>query len=140
MTQSSFVVILCTVGLFIHTQQAFAAKTSTIAERLKPVGQVHIKKLSKAKLVAKASATPLSGKEIYANNCTTCHQDGVAGAPKLGDAAEWDKRKKDKSIEGLVKNAIQGVGFMPPKGTCMDCSDADIEAAVKFMLGGKVEK
>jgi cytochrome c5 len=24
---------------------------------------------------------------------------------------------------------------MPPKGTCLSCTDADIEAAVKFMVG-----
>jgi cytochrome c5 len=74
------------------------------------------------------------GKEIYDTKCFTCHASGVAGAPKLGDKAEWDKRLKEQGMDGIMKVVINGRGAMPPKGTCMDCSDEDLKKAVEYML------
>jgi cytochrome c5 len=37
-------------------------------------------------------------------------------------------------IDALVASAKKGKNAMPPMGTCMDCSDAELKAAIEFML------
>jgi cytochrome c5 len=63
-----------------------------------------------------------------------CHRDGVAGAPKFRNAEEWGLRSSKKNIEALTASAIKGLNAMPAKGTCQDCSDADIKAAIQYMV------
>ncbi|MDW3125150.1 cytochrome c5 family protein, partial [Vibrio sp. 1974] len=36
----------------------------------------------------------------------------------------------------LVKHALEGFNAMPAKGTCMDCSDDEIIAAIDHMIDG----
>lgn len=74
-----------------------------------------------------------SGKEVYSSNCTACHDTGAAGAPKVGDKASWGDRL-DKGKETLYENAINGIRAMPPMGTCSDCSKAEIQNAVDYMI------
>ena len=73
------------------------------------------------------------GKEIYDTKCFTCHASGVAGAPKFGDKAAWEPRIAT-GMDAIMKVVINGKGAMPPKGTCMDCSDADLKAATEYMI------
>jgi cytochrome c5 len=54
-------------------------------------------------------------------------------APKTGNKADWAPRVK-RGIVDLVKVAISGTGAMPPKGTCMDCSDDELKAAIEHMI------
>jgi cytochrome c5 len=35
----------------------------------------------------------------------------------------------------LLQHSINGFNAMPPKGTCFTCSDADLQAAVEYMVG-----
>ncbi len=82
-----------------------------------------------------ADAAPeadIDGAKVYQNACMACHASGAAGAPKL-DAASWTERLP-KGEEELVNNAINGIGAMPPKGGQMQLSDAEILAAVQYML------
>jgi cytochrome c5 len=83
-----------------------------------------------------AAQTP---EQTYQTKCMACHGTGAAGAPKVGDEAAW-KARAEKGIDTLVKNAISGVNAMPPKGMCMDCSDADIKAVVEYMISQSVKK
>ena len=55
-------------------------------------------------------------------------ETGAAGAPKTGDAAAWAPRIA-KGMDTLYGNAINGVGAMPAKGLCADCSDDEINEA-----------
>jgi cytochrome c5 len=70
---------------------------------------------------------------VYDQTCHLCHGAGVAGAPKLGDKAGWAPRIK-QGMDTLVQDAIKGKGAMPPKGGNASLSDADIRAAVEFMV------
>lgn len=79
------------------------------------------------------AATADAGKKIYDSACMACHSTGAAGAPKTGDKAEWAKRLQ-KGADTLNANAIKGIGAMPPKGGAASASDADIKAAVDYML------
>jgi len=80
-----------------------------------------------------SSALALSGKEIYDTKCFVCHATGVANAPKLGDAAAWAPRIA-QGMDVLMQSAIDGKNnVMPPRGTCMECSDDDLKAAIEYM-------
>lgn len=84
---------------------------------------------------AQATAKPDAGqgKAIYDKACAACHAAGVAGAPKIGDKAAWAPRLKS-GADALHASAIKGKGAMPPKGGNPGLSDADVKAAVDFML------
>jgi cytochrome c5 len=80
-----------------------------------------------------APAAAAAGEAIYNKACIACHAVGVAGAPKLGDAAAWEPRIA-KGIDALLQSAINGLNAMPPRGTCMDCSDDDLRNGIEFMI------
>jgi len=81
---------------------------------------------------APGSATG-SGKSTFDGVCTACHATGVAGAPKLGDKAAWAPRLK-AGKDALYNTALHGKGTMPPKGGNPALSDADVKAAVDYMV------
>jgi len=74
------------------------------------------------------------GRNIYEQHCVICHEDGVAGAPKFRSDHDWQSRIKEKNLEALTRSAIKGLNAMPPKGTCQECRDQDIEAAIAYMV------
>ena len=107
-----------------------------ISERLTPPGSVCIEGTDCAAATASvtaASSGPRSGGTVYKNACAACHDSGAAGAPKLGDVAAWAPRI-GKGIDVLYANAINGIGGMPAKGLCMDCSDDEMDATVDYMV------
>jgi len=68
----------------------------------------------------------------YAASCSACHAYAVAGAPKTGDAAQWEP-KLAKGMEALVSSVRNGLGVMPPGGLCTTCSDDDYKALITYM-------
>jgi cytochrome c5 len=91
--------------------------------------------------VAVAAAAPAAGggdaakgKSVYESSCAACHAAGVAGAPKPGDKAAWAPRLKTGK-DALYAAVIKGKGAMPPKGGNMSLADADIKAAVDYLMG-----
>ncbi len=87
-----------------------------------------------ALLAASAHAQELTkGKLVYQASCAACHTSGLAGAPKLGDIAAWAPRVS-AGTGPVYTNAIKGKGAMPPKGGNASLPDADLRAAVDFML------
>lgn len=74
-----------------------------------------------------------AGKTIYQMNCAACHTSGAAGAPKLGDDEAWSPRIS-RGMPTLYAGAIRGKGGMPPKGGQAGLSDADVRAAVDFIV------
>lgn len=83
---------------------------------------------------ADVSAADLGkGKSVYGTACFACHGTGAAGAPKLGDKAAWAPRIA-QGMEMLYSSSINGKGAMPPKGGRLDLSDADVKAAVAYMV------
>jgi len=81
-----------------------------------------------------AQAAGRSGEEIYNKTCKVCHEAGIAGSPKFGDKAAWEPRIA-KGMDALMASAVTGTAKgMPPKGTCMDCDDAELKGAIEFMV------
>ncbi|WP_071873142.1 c-type cytochrome [Atopomonas hussainii] len=119
---------------------AQAASNDDIAARIKPVGEVCIQgeecKGAAVAAVAASASGPRSGEDVVAKSCNACHGAGVLGAPKVGDSADW-KARADKAggLDTLLQHAINGINAMPPKGTCGDCSDDELMAAIKHMSG-----
>ena len=85
------------------------------------------------KPAAGGAAAASSGKSVHDATCMVCHGVGVAGAPKTGDKAAWAPRLK-QGTPALYEAALKGKGAMPPKGGNMSLSDADVKAAVDFMV------
>ena len=112
-------IILVIIAINLTSEDAEFKPDEVVLENIKPVGQVY--------------AGPKSGDEIYNSSCAACHATGAAGAPKLGDTAAWAPRIA-QGMDALVSNAINGLNAMPPKGLCMTCSDADLKAAVEYMV------
>ena len=78
-------------------------------------------------------ANAAEGQKIYQQACFACHATGAAGAPKLDDKAAW-KDRLAKGNDTLYKHAINGFNAMPAKGGRADLSDADVKAAVDYMV------
>jgi cytochrome c5 len=77
------------------------------------------------------------GQKIYDATCRLCHGNGLAGAPKLDDSSSWEIRLH-QGLSQVYTHAINGFvgqyGVMPPKGGKTDLTDAEVKAAVDFML------
>ena len=74
--------------------------------------------------------------EKYNKSCAACHATGAAGAPKTGDADAWASRL-EKGSEALVASVTNGMGAMPPKGMCYDCSNEDYAALIEYMAAAQ---
>lgn len=101
------------------------------AEPAKPQAQAQAPAAPAAAPAKPAAAA--EGKPVYEKVCSVCHAQGVAGAPKLGDKAAWGPRLQ-QGMDALVQSAMKGKGAMPPKGGNAALSDAEIRAAVEFMV------
>jgi len=102
-----------------------------IADRLKPISQVTID--GAPQVAASTSMAPGDiAKHRYETSCKVCHGAGVAGAPKFR-SAEW-KPRMGVGIAGLLAVAIKGKGGMPPRGTCMSCTDDELKVTIEYML------
>lgn len=106
-----------------------AEDDTQLLSRIKPFGEV---------VMADASAPKgnLTGEQVFQSVCKTCHEPGIAGAPKVGDKTAWAPSIK-KGYETLVQHAINGFQeagkVMPPKGGNPDLADVEVQRAVVFM-------
>jgi cytochrome c5 len=80
-----------------------------------------------------AAKAPRAPDAILNQYCNVCHLTGWNGAPLNGDANDWQPRLST-GFDSLIKNAKQGINNMPPMGTCQDCTDTELEAAIRKML------
>jgi len=130
----AFLVPITVIGLlsqlFTSTGRDVHEDQQRVLERIKPVGTV---------VMAEASAPhgSLSGEQVFAQVCKTCHETGLAGAPKAGDKAAWGPRIAEGE-KTLVQHAIGGyqgkTGVMPPKGGRADAPDDLVKQAVDRMV------
>ena len=74
-----------------------------------------------------------SGGQVVQMYCGKCHESGTGGAPRVGDRDAWLPRAKP-GFDSLVSSAINGHGGMPPRGGAGNLTDAEIRAAIAYML------
>ena len=132
---SKFKILVSLIGIMI-TGLAIAS-TDDISERIKKVGEVCIEGADCASASAATTVVVAGGASVESNfnkSCATCHNAGVAGAPKFGDVAAWAPRL-EKGMDTLYSSTINGLPpAMPQKGMCFSCSDDDLRALVDYMV------
>ena len=115
--------------LFTSTTRDTKEDEQHVLERIKPVGTIVLAE-------AGAASGNLSGQQVFARVCKTCHETGLAGAPKAGDKAAWAPRIAEGE-NTLVQHAIAGyqgkTGVMPPKGGNPDLTDDEVHRAVVYL-------
>lgn len=128
------------VALVFVAASAWAVPPGTndeIRERLKPFGELCRTgdECAAGNAAAAAGGEPMTGEQVYNQYCGTCHGAGVAGAPVFGDVAAWEPRIA-KGLDTLWEHTRNGINAMPPKGTCMNCSDDELRNAMDYMVDG----
>ena len=78
------------------------------------------------------AAAEEAGEATYRQVCGSCHAQGVAGAPRLGDRAAWKARLREGQVE-LTVDGWRGVRGMPPRGGQPDLPLAAFANATAFM-------
>lgn len=131
-----FITMIAFSGLMLTSCGGGEAPKTTKHETKADVKKTEPAKTATADL-SKVEGSVEHGKEIYTKTCVACHLKGVAGAPALDNKEQWSKRAAT-GMTTLLGHAIKGfqgeTGVMPPKGTCTDCSDADLKSAIMYML------
>jgi cytochrome c len=84
------------------------------------------------------SASAQAGEQTYNQACKVCHDAGLAGAPKLGNASDWQARLNAGGMEQLYQHALVGfkgkTGVMPAKGGQTQLADDAVKQAVDFLV------
>ncbi|MBD8871285.1 c-type cytochrome [Rhodanobacter sp. DHB23] len=147
-------VLLILVALAIYNHEPKEVDPNVQAQvdaRIAPAGAAYAGNTGRAAMqaaadaAAKAAASQVAyggttdGKTIFDNLCTSCHTAGVAGAPKVGDKAMWAPRIAE-GLDTLIKHATDGYhgpdgNFMPAKGGNPALTDAQVKAAVTWIVG-----
>jgi cytochrome c5 len=102
-----------------------AMSDEAVVKRLKPIGELSV-------VDANAPKVMKTGEQVYTAVCAGCHATGAANAPKFGDKAAWASHLA-VGYDHLVKNAINGVRGMPPRGGNPDLADVEVARAVAYM-------
>nr|WP_183383371.1 c-type cytochrome [Halomonas stenophila] len=132
----------CLATLGLTTGMALAQEDvdqDAIAERLEPVGELCVQGEDCGTAMAASSGDDSTssgsadGESIYNSVCMACHDTGAAGAPKRGDEAAWSERT-GQGFETLVSHAINGFNAMPARGGNPNLSDAEVQAAVAYLV------
>ena len=89
-----------------------------------------------ATITATATATGLDAAVMqkWSRSCALCHVTGNAGAPRVGNAGEWQERRM-QGADVLLAHTVEGFNDMPPLGYCMSCERGDFIAMINFMAG-----
>lgn len=141
---SVLAIVLYFVAGYLTEDMASYKPEEVILENIKPIGQVNIAGEPGTEEAAAAApsaggdtevaaAEPMTAEQRFQSTCFACHGTGVAGAPKVGDAAAWAPRIA-QGMDTLLTHATNGLNAMPPKGTCMDCSADDLKAVIEYMV------
>ncbi|MFV2089521.1 MAG: cytochrome c5 family protein [Pseudomonadales bacterium] len=116
-----------------HADPVPAGTDDEIAARLTPFGNLCRAGDDCGGAALVAVSTAQSGSDVYNQFCFACHTTGASDAPLFADAEAWEPRLA-KGMETLMASTLNGLGMMPPKGTCMACSDEELQAAVEYMV------
>jgi len=75
----------------------------------------------------------LMGQRVYEDVCANCHEQGVDGAPAVGDSSAWAERSC-LWVAVLEEHAKTGYLKMPARGGDADLTDQEVTAAAQYML------
>jgi cytochrome c5 len=98
-----------------------------VAGRIKPVAEIV---LSQA---GPGGKTVMSAEDVFKSTCNACHGTGINKAPKFGSKSDWAPHLAH-GAGALYTSALKGKGPMPAKGGNPSLSDAEVKAAVDYMV------
>lgn len=84
------------------------------------------------------------GKELFAQVCSTCHEDGSLGTLNIGDP-QWEELLDKRGFFSLLNGVIHPPGYDRQKGdcvargACLKCDDGILIAAVKYILNESIK-
>src|SRR5204863_5896385 len=123
------VVIVLVTQLVTSGRYGSSESDKDVLARIQAVGHVVIGETGPAK-------GTLAGDAVFGQVCKTCHEAGLAGAPKMGDKGAWGPRIA-QGQSTVVQHAVAGfqgkTGVMPPKGGNADLTDTEVARGVVFM-------
>ena len=155
--------LLLAISLFFVNALFITAQAQSVADNIRPVGQVCMAgqpcvgttgsssasatpAAAPAAAAAPVAAAPAAAAPAevaaepafdaaaaYQASCFACHGSDALGAPQPGDAAAWEERLA-KGMDAVMANVINGVNAMPARGICMTCSDDDLRSIVDYMV------
>ncbi|WP_298622374.1 c-type cytochrome [uncultured Legionella sp.] len=115
-----------------------------IQQRIQPIGKVRVQEDGNGASSTEGQDKTVEqvekkepGQATYEQYCIVCHRDGLAGAPKFHDSNDWKPRISGRTIDELVASSVKGMNAMPAKGTCAECTDDDLKAAIQYMMPKK---
>ena len=147
------IVLLAQLALNVYADRSRkndpAMSNAAIAQRIAPVAKLvvdpnapaptppaqpaNVAQVASAAPAAGAAAGADAGKATFEKVCSACHGTGVLNAPKLGDKAAWGPRIA-QGKDALYNSALHGKNAMPAKGGNASLPDADVKAAVDYMV------
>lgn len=86
--------------------------------------------------VSQLTGDPDAGRKIFNEYCTSCHGKQPIidiPAPRIGDRKTW-KIRQQIGMPALLKITTMGVGAMPARGGCFECSDQQLQETIQYML------
>jgi cytochrome c5 len=138
--------VVCYFAMGLHDKPAEPGTmtAAAVSERLRPVAQVVMASMPASAAASTGAASTggsaapsalQTGQAVYESVCSTCHGQGIAGAPRFGDHKAWGARIA-QGYAVLVKHAIEGytgkAGVMPPKGGS-SLEDVEVARGVAYM-------
>jgi len=144
-----FLIAARSIGLNEENVNRASMLSKEVEKATQPVGQVQVKGQEQAQPAPPAAEKTAAtgggggktgdvGKQVFNGLCVSCHGAGLPGVPQFGNKKEWAPRiAKGKAT--LYKHALHGFSSggplaMPPKGGNPALSDAQVEAAVDYMV------
>lgn len=127
---AAVVLMAVVVPFSIRGDKSAAAGGADDADvRIQPVAKFELQRAA----APAAGGAPKDGATVVNTVCGACHNSGAAGAPKTGDKAAWGARIAQGN-DALYKSAINGKGAMPARGGAASLSDAEVKAAVDYLV------
>ncbi len=69
---------------------------------------------------------------LYETHCYSCHESEYRGAIPMKDD-RWDSILKAKGVSHLYSSVINGMDYMPRKGSCESCTEQEILSLIKYL-------
>ena len=117
------------------TESAVASTTPEANAAAEPPATETAAAAGTAAATADTGAASADGAEVYKTYCQTCHMSGLNGSIKYGDKIRWGKVTA-QGKETVYQHALEGIRNMPPKGGFPNLTDAEVKAAVDYIVNG----
>jgi cytochrome c5 len=111
-----------------YEQSSSEMTPEAVAGRIKPVAEITLG------ATGPGGKTVMSGEDVFKSTCIACHGTGINNAPKFGSKAAWAPHLA-RGVPTLYTSALKGKGPMPARGGNASLSDAEVKAAVDYMVG-----